>query len=147
RGLGRAHRRAPRGPVGRRAHRAGGPGRPPAARRPPRRPSRRAADAPRLGQARRMTTWTTRPRVWAPAARTVDLHLPSGVPGADPGLQVHAMRPAGGGWWRSPVDLPAGTDYAFAVDDGEPRPDPRSPWQPHGVHGPSRTFDSAAHAW
>ena len=26
-------------------------------------------------------------------------------------------------------------DYAFRVDGGEPRPDPRSAWQPHGVHG------------
>ena len=38
-------------------------------------------------------------------------------------------------------------DYAFSVDGGEPRPDPRSAWQPHGVHGPSRTFDTGAHEW
>ena len=39
------------------------------------------------------------------------------------------------------------TDYLYSVDGGDPRPDPRSAWQPHGVHGPSRTFDAAAHAW
>ena len=26
-------------------------------------------------------------------------------------------------------------------------PDPRSAWQPHGVHGPSRTFDASRFAW
>jgi len=81
--------------------------------------------------------------VWAPEARRVDLHLPSDA--ADD--VVHAMSPADGGWWDAPVGLPHGTDYWFAVDGGPPRPDPRSPWQPHGVHGPSRTFDPTAHAW
>lgn len=57
------------------------------------------------------------------------------------------MSRADDGWWTSPVAVPDGTDYAFAVDGGEPRPDPRSPWQPHGVHRPSRTFDAARHAW
>lgn len=45
------------------------------------------------------------------------------------------------------VDLPAGTDYVLSVDGGEPRPDPRSRWQPHGVHGPSRVFDPHAFEW
>ena len=39
-------------------------------------------------------------------------------------------------------------DYAFVLDGAEPAlPDPRSAWQPHGVHGPSRTFDPSAFAW
>ncbi len=38
-------------------------------------------------------------------------------------------------------------DYAFSIDGGDPRPDPRSPWQPRGVHGPSRTFDPTAYRW
>jgi maltooligosyltrehalose trehalohydrolase len=57
------------------------------------------------------------------------------------------MVPEVGGWWASADELPAGTDYAFSLDGGAPRPDPRSPWQPHGVHGPSRTVDHAAFAW
>ncbi|GAA1630814.1 malto-oligosyltrehalose trehalohydrolase [Georgenia ruanii] len=78
--------------------------------------------------------------VWAPAAHQIELVLPGrGV--REP--MVAAER----GWWRSARELAPGTDYAFAVDGGEPRPDPRSPWQPAGVHGPSRTFDTAAHAW
>jgi len=82
--------------------------------------------------------------VWAPAAGRVDLHLPGGTP------EASAMErdPAHAGWWRAEVDGAGhGTDYAFAVDGGPPRPDPRSAWQPHDVHGPSRVFDPSRHAW
>jgi maltooligosyltrehalose trehalohydrolase len=49
------------------------------------------------------------------------------------------------GWWRATAPV---TDYAFLVDDSaEPLPDPRSPWQPYGVHGPSRVYDHAAFRW
>ncbi|WP_149202968.1 malto-oligosyltrehalose trehalohydrolase [Actinotalea subterranea] len=78
--------------------------------------------------------------VWAPTAGRVDLHLPGEA-------RVAAMHRGTDGWWRSTEPLPDGTDYAFAVDGADPRPDPRSPWQPHGVHAPSRTFDVTRHAW
>ncbi|WP_423463688.1 malto-oligosyltrehalose trehalohydrolase [Promicromonospora sp. MS192] len=79
-------------------------------------------------------------RVWAPRAARVDLVLSaSGT--------AEAMEADAGGWWRSRHPLLAGTDYAFSLDGGPPRPDPRSPWQPAGVHGPSRTFDAHAHSW
>ena len=49
------------------------------------------------------------------------------------------------GWWR--LDVPSagpGTDYAFLLpDDDTALPDPRSTWQPAGVHGPSRVYDHA----
>ena len=64
---------------------------------------------------------------------------------AGPGAAHAPGRP-----WLVGVSVPeagAEADYAFRVDGGEPLPDPRSAWQPHGVHGPSRTFDPAAHAW
>ena len=53
------------------------------------------------------------------------------------------------GWWRVPVDQAGpGTDYAFLIDnDPTPYPDPRSPWQPEGVHGPSRLVDHARFPW
>jgi maltooligosyltrehalose trehalohydrolase len=59
------------------------------------------------------------------------------------------MRKAAGGWWQADVEnAVAGTDYAFLVDGREPAvPDPRSAWQPHGVHGASRVVDHAAFAW
>jgi maltooligosyltrehalose trehalohydrolase len=53
-----------------------------------------------------------------------------------------------GGWWSA--DVPAagpGSDYAFLLDGGEPLPDPRSPWQPSGVHGPSRLVDHQTFPW
>ncbi|HVF14565.1 MAG TPA: malto-oligosyltrehalose trehalohydrolase, partial [Acidimicrobiales bacterium] len=37
--------------------------------------------------------------------------------------------------------------YGFSLDGGEPRPDPRSPWQPDGVHALSRPVDHAAFSW
>ncbi|WBB52744.1 malto-oligosyltrehalose trehalohydrolase [Verrucosispora sp. WMMD573] len=77
--------------------------------------------------------------VWAPEAERVRLHLP--------GATDHEMRAGRDGWWR--VDVPdAGTDYAFLLDDDDqPLPDPRSAWQPSGVHGPSRIYDHAAFGW
>ncbi|MEO7001938.1 MAG: malto-oligosyltrehalose trehalohydrolase [Ktedonobacterales bacterium] len=52
------------------------------------------------------------------------------------------------GWWRVDLsDAPAEINYAFCLDGGEPLPDPRSPWQPAGVFGPSRTVDQSAFAW
>jgi maltooligosyltrehalose trehalohydrolase len=51
------------------------------------------------------------------------------------------------GWWRADTSLAPGTDYAFDLGDGALLPDPRSPFQPTGVHGPSRTVDHGAFAW
>jgi maltooligosyltrehalose trehalohydrolase len=52
------------------------------------------------------------------------------------------------GWWRVDAEARPGTDYAYLLDDADtPRPDPRSRWQPSGVHGPSRVYDDAAFAW
>ncbi|MFC7406122.1 malto-oligosyltrehalose trehalohydrolase [Georgenia alba] len=78
-------------------------------------------------------------RVWAPHASAVDLVLEGRPP--------VPMTAEDAGWWAAPEPLPSGTDYAFSLDGGPPRPDPRSPWQPHGVHGMSRTFDAGGHAW
>jgi maltooligosyltrehalose trehalohydrolase len=51
------------------------------------------------------------------------------------------------GWWR--VEVPdAAPDYAFQLDDEpEELPDPRSRWQPDGVHGRSRRYDHSAFQW
>jgi maltooligosyltrehalose trehalohydrolase len=77
--------------------------------------------------------------VWAPGRRRVDV-----VVG---GRQV-PMLPAGHDWRAVRVDEAGpGSDYAFRLDGGPPRPDPRSAFQPRGVHGPSRVVDHAAFAW
>ncbi|MET8254055.1 malto-oligosyltrehalose trehalohydrolase [Micromonospora sp. NPDC005197] len=77
--------------------------------------------------------------VWAPDATRVRLRLA--------GDTDHEMRAAADGWWR--VEVPdAGLDYSFLLNDEEtPLPDPRSPWQPAGVHGPSRRYDHSAFEW
>ena len=77
--------------------------------------------------------------LWAPKASRVELDLPAS--GAREVMEAGAE-----GWW-SAAPLESGTDYAFCLDGGPPRPDPRSPWQPAGVHAHSRTYDAADFAW
>ncbi len=77
-------------------------------------------------------------RAWAPRAGRVDVRVRG---------TTHALARAAGGWWEGDVPAAPGDDYAFALDGGPPRPDPRSPWQPAGVHGPSRLVDHAAFRW
>ena len=82
-------------------------------------------------------------RVWAPDAGGLLLVLRDGT-----AEREIAMTPAGAGWWDAEVaDTGAGCDYGFRLDGGDPRPDPRSRWQPHGVHGLSRVLDPAAFPW
>jgi maltooligosyltrehalose trehalohydrolase len=79
--------------------------------------------------------------VWAPD-KTVKLRLPLFEGDRE-------MERGDDGWWR--LDVPAagpGTDYAYVLPDGDNGlPDPRSQWQPQGVHGPSRVYDQSAFAW
>ena len=78
-------------------------------------------------------------RVWAPNATAVEL---------DRSGSRLPMTPAAGGWHQADVaGADPGTDYGFSLDGGPVLPDPRSPWQPAGVHGPSRTVDHAAFPW
>lgn len=78
------------------------------------------------------------PRLWAPYPQRVDLVTDTGRT---------AMLPQDDGWWISPVGLEHGTDYAFSLDGGPDRPDPRAAWLPHGVHGRARVFDTDRHVW
>lgn len=78
------------------------------------------------------------PRVWAPRAQRLRIET---------GGQNLPMQSLAGGWWQADAPLAHGTDYAFALDGRAALPDPRSPWQPRGVHGPSRWLDHAAFAW
>lgn len=91
---------------------------------------------------------TFTPRVWAPRAGAVSVDLPTSGPDPDgAGEGLLPLHPVGDGWWAADRALPHGTDYAIRLDGGPPRPDPRSPWQPAGVHGPSRVFDTSRYAW
>jgi maltooligosyltrehalose trehalohydrolase len=79
--------------------------------------------------------------VWAPAARRVRVRLGDGA--------EHELAAGERGWWAVELaDLPAETDYGYLLDDDtDPLPDPRSPRQPYGVHGLSRTYDQDAYRW
>lgn len=81
-----------------------------------------------------------RPEVWAPSVGRVELLLPSDGSRTD-------LRRQDDGWWAADVELPHGTDYAFSLDGGDPRPDPRAAWLPAGVHGAARVFDADRFAW
>jgi maltooligosyltrehalose trehalohydrolase len=77
--------------------------------------------------------------VWAPRARALAVRI---------GSEDHPMHPARCGWWKGRVENAGpGTDYSFIIDGGDPVPDPRSQYQPHGVHGPSRLVDHDAFKW
>ena len=76
-------------------------------------------------------------RVWAPHAQSLSVVCST---------ELTAMTRASNGWWEGPA-LAHGADYAFMVDGQGPYPDPRSAWQPDGVHKPSRVFDASRHAW
>ncbi|MBK5224365.1 MAG: malto-oligosyltrehalose trehalohydrolase [Acidimicrobiia bacterium] len=81
-------------------------------------------------------------RVWAPRARKSVVAVVG-----SPARQVPLAR-TDGGWFNAEVaGLEPGDDYAFLVDEKGPFPDPRSPWQPEGVHGPSRLVDHSAFDW
>ena len=79
--------------------------------------------------------------VWAPSAKSVELVT------AERRIPMHP--PAAGdadalGTWRAEADdavLAGG--YRYSIDGGEPVPDPRSMWQPDGVHGASHRLDLA----
>jgi maltooligosyltrehalose trehalohydrolase len=76
-------------------------------------------------------------RIWAPDAKQVDI-----ISRARGTVPAH---PSDDGWWTGPA-LEDGDEYSISLDGGDPRPDPRSRWQPSGVHGPSRWMEPAHRA-
>jgi maltooligosyltrehalose trehalohydrolase len=78
--------------------------------------------------------------VWAPRASTMEVKI---------GNKKSPMEKKLRGYWSAAVkEAGPGADYAFMIDGLEPAlPDPRSQWQPYGVHGASRLVDHDAFAW
>jgi maltooligosyltrehalose trehalohydrolase len=79
--------------------------------------------------------------IWAPYARRVAVMVEN-----EPYPMVG---PDERGWWSISVErAEAGSDYGFVLDDDVTvYPDPRSQWQPNGVHGMSRVYDLSAFVW
>ncbi len=78
-------------------------------------------------------------QVWAPRADT----------GVDLVLDGHSwpMRREPGGWWRTEQDAVVGDRYAFALDGGAARPDPRALRLPDGPDGAAEVVDLDAFEW
>ncbi|HEY5040573.1 MAG TPA: malto-oligosyltrehalose trehalohydrolase [Verrucomicrobiae bacterium] len=78
-------------------------------------------------------------RVWAPIPKQVELVL---------GEKRLPMQRGENGWWQAEAKLSTPDDnYGFVLDGEGPFPDPRSPWQPHGIHQLSRLVDHGAFEW
>jgi len=78
--------------------------------------------------------------VWAPERDRVRVLVDS---------REHDLARRANGWWRVRVeDVEPGARYAYLLDDDPtPLPDPRSRWQPDGVHRESRRYDDADFEW
>ena len=78
-------------------------------------------------------------RVWAPIPKQVELAL---------GKNHLPMKRGEEGWCSLAAEAARpDSDYGFVLDGEGPFPDPRSPWQPDGVHGLSQLVDQAAFEW
>jgi maltooligosyltrehalose trehalohydrolase len=73
--------------------------------------------------------------VWAPHAKSVDLLLDE---------RRIALAAAERGYWQADVPARAGQNYRYSVDGARGLPDPRSRWQPAGVHGASQVIEVPA---
>jgi maltooligosyltrehalose trehalohydrolase len=77
-------------------------------------------------------------RLWAPAAKRVDVLLE----------KPHPLRRADDGWFSADiVGVKAGARYKFRIDDEIDVPDPASAFQPDDVSGAGEVIDHAAYAW
>jgi maltooligosyltrehalose trehalohydrolase len=77
-------------------------------------------------------------RLWAPAAKRVDLRLDKPQP----------MRRAEDGWFAADVaGVTAGAQYKFRIDDEIDVPDPASAFQPDDIKGSSEVIDHGAYRW
>ena len=87
-------------------------------------------------------TGEVRFRLWAPAARRVEVLL------ADEPVQALAMEALPGGWFALSTDAArTGSRYRFRIDGQHEVADPASRWNPQGVHGASAVVDPAAYPW
>jgi maltooligosyltrehalose trehalohydrolase len=83
-------------------------------------------------------------RLWAPAARRVELVLES--PGAP--AKLLPLQKCAEGWTELATEAArAGSRYRYRIDGETLVPDPASRRNPHGVHGPSEVIDPQAYDW
>jgi len=86
----------------------------------------------------RLTTAGATFRLWAPAAKRVDLLLE----------KSHPLRRGDDGWFSADISgVKAGTRYKFRIDDEIDVPDSASAFQPDDVSGPSEVIDHSTYQW
>src|SRR6202045_5473113 len=84
----------------------------------------------------RLTSDGTSFRLWAPAAKRVDLLLE----------KSHPLRRGEDGWFSADISgVKAGARYKFRIDDNIDVPDPASAFQPDDVAGASAVIDHASY--
>ena len=83
---------------------------------------------------------TTRFRLWAPHAESVDIHLPDI-------RRYLPMAKIQDGWFELATEVRAGAQYQFRIDNQYSIPDPASRFQPLSVHGTSEIIDPLAFEW
>jgi maltooligosyltrehalose trehalohydrolase len=79
--------------------------------------------------------------VWAPKVKSISVRV---------GMEsLKLLGPDDSGWWHLRMESAGpGADYGFLLDeDRTVYPDPRSQWQPNGVHARSRIYDQSAFGW
>ncbi|MBC7927313.1 MAG: malto-oligosyltrehalose trehalohydrolase [Bryobacteraceae bacterium] len=76
--------------------------------------------------------------IWAPLASEAQLYT-SG--------RLVPMRPRKNGWYDAAEPLHHGDRYGFVLDGRQPLPDPRSDFQPQGVHQLSEAVDHDGFEW
>jgi maltooligosyltrehalose trehalohydrolase len=81
-------------------------------------------------------------RVWAPAARRVDVLF------EEKAVPAVALQDEGEGYFAGlAAQARPGHRYRFRLDGGEAFPDPASRWQPEGPHGPSEIVSLDSYRW
>ena len=87
-------------------------------------------------------------RVWAPKAKKLSVELIKRTDDQEPVVASHSLeRNTSGVFSGTANDCPAGTLYRYKLDGNMGRPDPRSRFQPFGVHGPSQVVDPDSFKW
>lgn len=77
-------------------------------------------------------------RLWAPAAKRVDLLLDKPYP----------LKRGEDGWFSADISgVKAGVRYKFRIDDEIDVPDPAAAFQPEDVFGPSELIDHSSYRW
>jgi malto-oligosyltrehalose trehalohydrolase len=77
-------------------------------------------------------------RLWAPAAKRVDLLLD----------RPYSLKRGEDGWFVADISgAKAGARYRFRIDDEIDVPDPASAFQPDDVFGPSELIDHSSYRW